>query len=101
MPDYEHFEPVTAEKAEKLTGFRLDRRRKYFKPKGLAPQETAIFVQSTYTHTCSGCCEPGDYGLYTTDPEHNCSVGSGCEECGYTGKRRTSTVTPVYKDMRK
>jgi len=44
------------------------------------------------TDTCSGCFEGGDYNgnahHYGYDEKAGCSVGSGCEECGYTGKRR-------------
>jgi hypothetical protein len=42
-----------------------------------------------YTRVCSGCdCDCGDgYG---------CSHGaSGCDECGYTGKRRHAEAWPI------
>lgn len=46
----------------------------------------------TVTTSCSGCCELGEYGSnpngHGFDVKHNCYVGSGCDECGYTGKRR-------------
>jgi hypothetical protein len=44
-----------------------------------------------FTRACSGCYEPGDYGArvadYPWDEKAQCRVGSGCKECGYTGKR--------------
>lgn len=44
-----------------------------------------------YTMACSGCWEFNE-GLgqhrYQTDKKLGIKIGSGCEECGYTGKRR-------------
>lgn len=43
------------------------------------------------TLSCSGChetCEGYSTGQYAYDPKAMCEVGFGCEECGYTGKRR-------------
>lgn len=40
-----------------------------------------------YTRSCSGCDETGEY----TGPSER---GSGCEECGYTGKRRSEEWVP-------
>jgi hypothetical protein len=44
-----------------------------------------------WTGTCSGCTEYGDYGSLLSGP-------MGCEECGYTGKRRNSYWVPLDKD---
>jgi hypothetical protein len=44
------------------------------------------------TVSCSGCCEMGESGGnpngHDYDPKARCHVGFGCDECGYTGKRR-------------
>jgi len=83
------------EEAETLAGKRLDRRRRYFlsTPYGEKPQ---VCYLGWYTMSCSGCFESGDYmGLahnYPYDQKAKCHIGAGCEECGYTGKRRL----PVY-----
>lgn len=45
------------------------------------------------TVSCSGCTELGEYGGnpgYPYDATAKCLVGAGCDECGYTGKRRNS-----------
>lgn len=50
-----------------------------------------------FTTTCSGCFESEDghpVGDYPVDPKHNCYIGSGCDECGYTGKRRHEEWIP-------
>ncbi len=51
-----------------------------------------------WTDSCSGCYEGGEYGgsahLYPTDPKAGCSIGFGCEECGYQGKVRHSMWFP-------
>jgi hypothetical protein len=43
------------------------------------------------TRACSGCYEPGECGGraadYQWDEKAQCRLGSGCKECGYTGKR--------------
>lgn len=50
-----------------------------------------------WTTSCSGCFESGEcMGLahhYRYDDKAECYVGSGCNECGYTGKRRMSWWT--------
>lgn len=51
-----------------------------------------------WTEACSGCFEAGDYnGLaqnYAFDEKAGCRVGIGCDECGYTGKRRSEWFIP-------
>jgi hypothetical protein len=51
-----------------------------------------------WTTECSGCFEAGEYmgnaGNYPYDDKAQCRVGSGCDECGYTGKRRMEWWTP-------
>lgn len=55
-----------------------------------------------YTHSCSGCFEGGEYmGLahnYPYDTKANCHIGSGCEECGYTGKRREKILVETLAE---
>jgi hypothetical protein len=41
----------------------------------------------SWTSTCSGCFESADEHLYSYDPKARCKLGSGCHECGFTGKR--------------
>lgn len=51
-----------------------------------------------FTTSCSGCFGPGEYGGrehdYEYDPKARCYLGSGCNECGYTGKRRRVEWVP-------
>lgn len=72
-------EPATYEDAEAITGFRLDRRSNY-----MISQHGEVEQLSWCTLRCSGCscdCSSCSYGYDTHE-------SSGCEECGYTGKRR-------------
>ena len=50
-------------------------------------------VHIRFTSSCSGCFEGGENmeraSRYPYDEKARCHVGSGCKECGYTGKRRT------------
>ena len=52
-----------------------------------------------WTDSCSGCTELGECmgnaHLYPYDSKARCHIGAGCEECGFTGKRRTSWLLPV------
>lgn len=86
---------------------RTDRRYRWiddeFAPKGKRRVRVIEFegrngYAVTYTTACSGCFEFGDYGglahNYAYDEKHGCHVGSGCDECGYTGKRRQSQFIP-------
>jgi hypothetical protein len=81
------------EHAEKIAGRKLDRRKSYAIIDGQVC-ESFVMVRS-----CSGCCELGDYGSgsenYKRDPKHDCLIGMGCEECGYTGKRRDGSWMPI------
>ncbi|HSH44626.1 MAG TPA: hypothetical protein VK966_02150 [Longimicrobiales bacterium] len=47
---------------------------------------------------CFGCFESGEYmGMannYPWDEKAGCHVGAGCDECGYTGKRRWTWFVP-------
>ena len=76
--------PSSFKKADKLAGVRLDRRRNYAIIKGEVNQS------ATWTTPCTGC---------SCDSEYPCMCcqtrGAGCEECGGTGKRRSSMWFPV------
>jgi len=50
-----------------------------------------------WTDSCTGCFEFNEgWGLsgYSVDPKHKCYIGSGCDECGYTGKVRHAMWIP-------
>jgi len=78
-------EYLKIEKAEKITGIRLDRRRKYFLFEGGVCFATRCII------TCSGCFNGGgenshlDDG-YKWDDINKIRLGAGCDECGYHGK---------------
>lgn len=69
--------PSTWEAAESIAGKRLDRRRNYAIING------ALCESAEWTDRCSGC-----------SGEYHESVGYGCHECGYTGKRRMAMWVP-------
>lgn len=88
---------LTIEEAEKLAGKRLDRRRKWFLYDG------DVCYDGKWTQACSGCYEGGgEYShlnkYYQYDEKLKIHIGSGCEECGYTGKRRQSYPIPHWVD---
>lgn len=64
---------LTWQEAEEKFNVRLDRRRSY------ASGGRQLFELSKWTDICYGCAV---YGCTDT--------GSGCKECGYTGRRRYS-----------
>jgi hypothetical protein len=53
----------------------------------------------SFTSSCTGCCEIGEYGAgsenFVWDDKAKCRIGTGCEECGYTGKRRSVMYIPL------
>jgi len=70
---------ATYEDAEKITGFRMDRRSSY-----LITRNDVVEQEGQCTVECSGCscdCSSCSYG-------YNTHKASGCRECGGTGKRR-------------
>lgn len=72
-------ELATYEDAEKITGFRLDRRSNF-----LITRAGEVEQEAECTVECSGCsceCSSCSYGYAT-------HKASGCRECGGTGKRR-------------
>ncbi len=82
-------EAATYEEAEKIIGFRLDRRINYS-----INREGEVEQDGWCTLDCSGCscgCEGGC----------SCGPSAGCSECGYTGKRRTYFSFPPSPPERK
>lgn len=52
-----------------------------------------------FTDSCSGCYETNEgypTGGYAYDEKAQCHVGSGCHECGFTGKRRRREWVPFH-----
>jgi hypothetical protein len=70
--------PSTYEAAEAIAGRSLDRRRNY------AIIHDEVCALASWSEKCSGCAT-----------EYDADRGSGCDECGYTGRRRTSTWLPL------
>ena len=71
--------PATYEEAEKITGFRLDRRHNYS-----INRDGEVEVLGVCSVECSGCscdCSSCSYG-------YNSHPAAGCRECGYTGRSR-------------
>jgi len=92
-------ERINWQKAEEVAGHRLDRRLAYAIPAdGAANDDGTLFFAVSWTDSCTGCTNTTDGypdGHYPTDPKHHCLIGSGCPECGYTGKRRHAYWVPV------
>lgn len=101
------FRRVPWRTAERLLGGRVDRRKAYYfcrDPKitellGGGP----VFEYGEWTVSCAGCRETEDghnVGEYPWDDKAKCYIGAGCDECGYTGKRRDGSYFPstVLKD---
>ena len=85
---------LSIEVAEAYAGRRLDRRKKY-----ALLEDMGICVSAEWTESCTGCFEGGEnMGLahhYLYDIKARCYIGAGCEECGYTGKRRVKMWVPL------
>ncbi|WP_215767366.1 hypothetical protein [Gluconobacter cerinus] len=81
------------EEADKRAGFRLDRRKSW----AFIPDERDIGLPElcemiSFTRACSGCED--SESMYCTP------TGSGCRECGYTGKRRSHCFAPFCRPER-
>lgn len=63
--------PTSYERADTLSGRRLDRRRNY------AVIDGSVCEATEWTQNCSGC------------------DGNGCSECGYHGRRRCGQWVPL------
>lgn len=67
---------ISVERAEQIAGKRLDRRRRY------AVIEDELCAGYSFTQRCSGCA-------------YDDGTNEGCDECGYTGKRRHHQWAPL------
>ena len=88
--------------AEKILGCRVNRRKAYWFCDDPEVMEYLmggpVFEYGEWTTSCSGCRETEDghnVGHYPWDNKAKCYIGSGCDECGYTGKRRDGMHVPV------
>ena len=72
---------MTWQEAEQRTGLRLDRRLTYCDSGGEVCQHVR------FSEACSGCDPSGENEIS--------SRGTGCESCGYTGRRRRIELVPV------
>lgn len=75
------------EEADARAGFRLDRRKSW----AFIPDRNALGIPElceaiSFTCACSGCDD--------TESMYSTPAGSGCRECGYTGKRRNHCFVP-------
>ena len=77
-----HSQNIFPSVEEAVKALKLDRRHKWFEFMG------ELVYPYNYSAPCSGCsCDCSD--------GHGCNHGnSGCHECGYSGKRRSSV--PIY-----
>lgn len=50
----------------------------------------ALYFDERWTRCCSGCCSAGENQACNVG-----SCGSGCHECGYTGKSRDGFHAPI------
>jgi len=94
---------ITYQEAEKILGGRVDRRNKYYYEDSKDATEMfgggPVYTYGEWTTSCSGCFEGGEYmGLahhYKYDNKRKCHIGSGCRECGHTGKRKDGWYSAV------
>lgn len=90
---------LTIEEAERSAGFKLDKRRKYFLHDfGEGPK---VCFDSYFISSCSGCYVHEFADNYPYDPVAMCRIGSGCQECGYTGKRKIHFPVPATPTKRR
>lgn len=77
--------PSTYDRADKIAGIKLDRRKKYAIING------EVCESASWTRPCSGCSCANEYPC-------DCCIerGAGCHECGYTGKRIESHWIPIH-----
>lgn len=71
---------ATYEQADKIAARRLDRRKNY------AIIDGEVAESCSWSQACSGCYEGYD-SFHAT--------GHGCDECGYTGRRRHGKWVPL------
>jgi len=75
--------PATYEQAESITGYKLDRRKSY----AIIEEEVCELI--SWSQCCSGCSYGGE------EAGSILPRGAGCDECGYTGRRRLSQWIPI------
>lgn len=98
---------ITWQEAERLGGFRVDRRLKFAKyddDSKCKLSGAVIFNLIKWTGTCSGCFESEDgypVGDYPVHKKHNCYIGAGCSECGYHGVVKKACWTPYTESLMK
>lgn len=58
----------------------------------MTPTEQSLVAETEariVAYSCTGCYEAGDMGafevFYPWSKEHQCRIGSGCDECNQTG----------------
>jgi len=79
---------MTWEEADKRAGFRLDRRKAWaFIPRDDDLGIPELCEQVSFSTECSGCADSEDFYSST-------GKGSGCSECGYTGRSRRCYFVP-------
>ncbi len=71
-------------------------------PRHLRNDDGVMCEVVKFTSSCTGCFESGEYGgnahNYRWDAKAQCHIGFGCEECGYTGKRRQVLYIPINQE---
>lgn len=78
--------PASFDDVDKVLGRRADRRRNY------ALIDGEVCTLHRWSQPCSGCtCDYETIGTLQ-------SIGSGCSECGYTGRSAISMWIPVNKN---
>lgn len=79
--------PMSWEDADKRAGMRLDRRKAWaFIPSHRDEDMPELCELIRFSQSCSGCDQTADWDYSER--------GSGCAECGYTGRRLTQTYVP-------
>lgn len=96
------FRRIGWQEAERILGGRVNRRKAYWFFDDPKMKEYLnggpVYEYGEWTTSCSGCLETEDghnVGSYPWDAKAHCYIGSGCEECGYTGKRRDGIHVPA------
>ena len=69
---------------EAVKELNLDKRHKWYNFYG------EVVYNYKYSHPCSGCTENNEM---TTVPKR----GLGCDECGYSGRRRSVVPVPAFR----
>ena len=95
--DHPWFKVITWQEAKELLGHKVNRRKKFYTQSDQGKENAdnpyafpchKVFTYSEWSYPCSGCdCDCGNV--------YGCNHGAGgCDECGYTGKRREGMHLP-------